>query len=152
MLETLTLKKQHSPRPRMDQEARGNTAFTTPAVRSRRRLFFPPCICAFLLHIFCRICKSALSRGLQQGPDSHPALEAGMGSAELAHASSLRPEHCYLAATPLTITDLLKNPNKLDMKINYSKGSQREGNPSQLTEVGLLLLLLRRRDHFQQFW
>lgn len=68
-----------------------------------------PCICAFLLHIFCRICKSAQSRGLQQGPDSHPALEAGMVGAEFAHTAALHLKHCHLAVVPWAIADLLKH-------------------------------------------
>lgn len=34
------------------------------------------------------------------------------------------------------------------MKLDDSRAAKESGNLSQLTEVGLLLLLLRRRDNF----
>lgn len=99
VLDTLTLKKQQSPKQRADEEAKGNTALVSSAVRSTGRHFFflPPC---FPLPYLLLDLWEGLVTGLA-GPNSHPDLEAGTGRAELA-----LPEHCYLEVAPLTTTDL----------------------------------------------
>lgn len=99
VLDTLTLKKQQSPKQRADQEAKGKAALVSSAVRSRGRHFVflhPYFPLPYLLLDLYRCSVMGLAEF-----NSHPDLETGAGMAKLA-----LPEHCYLEVAPLTTTGL----------------------------------------------
>lgn len=61
--------------------------------------------------------------------------------------------HTHLRFTPLTVIDLLKKTQATNSiwKSMTLRAAKEGGNLSQLTEMDLLLLLLRKRDNYRQF-
>ena len=102
------------------------------------------CICAFLLHIFCGIPEWHVT-GLAARPRLTSSPQGSYGKCRTC-------THVFAVLWALLLCrcsfdyhwSFLKKP-KFNMKVDDFEGRQ-------LTEVGLLLFLLRRINNFQKFW